>query len=53
MIHIKIELTNTSQPIERDVDNTYVKGPFYCAYGGGKVEKFPVEHIFRVTENYS
>jgi hypothetical protein len=53
MIHVKVELTNTSQPIERDAENTYVKGPFYCVYGGGKVEKYPVASIFRVTEDYS
>lgn len=54
VIHVKIELENTSQSIERAAENTYVKGPFYCVYRSDTktVEKFPVAHIFRVTEAY-
>ena len=53
-INVKIELYKTSQPIVRKALNTYTKGPLFVVYTTeGKVEKYPVQHIFRVTEDYS
>ena len=44
-----------SQPIVReDVVNAYTKGLFYCIYReNGKVEKYPIQALFRVVEDYS
>ena len=55
MIKTKIELLTTSQPIERDdVLNTYTKDGLYCVQRSRDVvEKFPVDQLFRVTEDYS
>lgn len=51
---VSIELKETSQPIERSgVTSTYTKGPFYCVYVDGSVEKYPVSNIWRVKESYS
>lgn len=52
MILVKIELTNTSQPIVVRAKNTYTKGPLFCVYDGHTVQKFPVASIFRITEEY-
>lgn len=53
LISVRIELTETSQSIERVAVNTYTKGPFYCVYlQDGKVEKYPIANIWRVTEGY-
>lgn len=53
MIHVRIELKETSQPIEVDAVNTYTKGPFYCAYlPDERVMKFPLANIWRVVETY-
>lgn len=52
MISVKLELMETSQPLEMEAVNTYTKGPFYCVYDGVLVKKFPVQNIFRVTEEY-
>lgn len=55
MIRVKIELKETSQPIERgDVLNSYTKGPMFVLYrDGGVVEKYPIANVWRVTEDYS
>ena len=54
MINVKVELLETSQAIDIEAKNTYTKGRLFCVYGAdGKVQKFPVENIFRVTEDYS
>ena len=54
MIQVKVELTETSQPIELEAENTYTKGPLFCVYlGSGKVQKFPLARVWRVTEDYS
>jgi hypothetical protein len=53
MIKVLIHIREQSQPIEREAINTYTKGPLYCVYlGNGKVEKYPISEIFRVTEDY-
>ena len=53
MIKVKVELLETSQGIERNALNTYTKGPLYCVLkDDGTVEKFPLVHIFRITEEY-
>lgn len=57
MIHTKIELKESSQSIELVAVNTYTKGPLYCVFVGegrdqGKVQKFPLANIWRVTEEY-
>lgn len=53
MIDVKIELKETSQPIFVHATNTYTKGPFYCVYEGKKVYKFPLNNLWRITEEYS
>lgn len=51
MITVRIELKQTSQPIERrGVVNTYTKGDLYCVFDGVKVEKYPLANIWRITE---
>ncbi len=51
---VEIHLKDQSHPISREVVNAYVKGPFYCVYlHTGKVEKYPLQIIWRVTEDYS
>lgn len=53
MIEVKIELKETSQPIVLAAQNTYTKGPMFCVYDSeGKVQKFPLANIWRVTEDY-
>lgn len=50
---ILIELMETAQPIEVEAVNSYTKGPLFCVYlTDGRVMKFPVAHLFRVTETY-
>lgn len=53
MISVRVELKETSQALELEAVNTYTKGPFYCVYDGARVQKFPLENIWRVTEQYS
>ena len=50
---VSVHLRETSQPVEHDAANAYTKGPFYCVYVLGEgVYKYPVEHIWRVKEDY-
>ncbi len=51
---VTVHLLDQAQPITRDdVVNAYVKGPFYCLYrSDGVVEKYPVDHVWRITEDY-
>lgn len=50
---VKISLVETSQVIEHEnVKNTYTKGPMFCVYEDGVVYKYPVNNIWRVTEDY-
>lgn len=55
MITVKIRLMETSRPIiHKNVINAYTKGRLYCVYcDDNKVYKYPIEHIFSVTEDYS
>lgn len=52
---VEIHLLHQSQPILRiDVKNTYVKSDLFCLMmNNGKVEKYPVIHIFRIVEMLS
>ena len=53
MIAVRVELTETSQPLTYEAENTYTKGDFYCVFTTrGEVHKFPVRNIWRVVENY-
>ena len=54
MIKVTVHLREQSQPIEYpEVVNTYQKGDLYCVYLEGEiVHKFPLEHIWRVIEDY-
>jgi hypothetical protein len=50
---VMIQLAETSQPIEHNAANTYTKGAFYCVYVLEQgVYKYPLDHIFRVVEDY-
>lgn len=49
---VSVQLMETSQPIEHEAKNTYIKGPFYCVLTNDKVYKYPVVGIFRVVEDY-
>lgn len=49
---VEVHLRETAQPIVHDAENAYTKGPFFCVYDGTNVYKYPVEHIWRVTEEY-
>jgi len=50
---VEIHLLSQSKPIIRDnVKNTYVKNGLYCIYLEDRVEKYPLENIFRVIEPY-
>lgn len=50
---VKIELKETSQGIELDAVNAYTKGDLYCVYlASGKVQKYPLSNIWRITEDY-
>ena len=52
-IKVKIELKETSQPIQLEAENTYTKGDVFCIYlTTGQVQKFPLTNIWRVTEDY-
>ena len=57
-MRVEIQLERTSQKIVYDnVLNAYTKGPMYCVLiretDRRVVHKFPVDHIFRVVEDYS
>lgn len=53
MMKVRVELKETSQAIELDAKNAYVKGNFYCVYlDNEKVQKFPIGNVWRVTEDY-
>jgi len=49
---VEIELVTTSQKIVVDAVNTYQKGDLFCVYDGVRAYKFPLRHIFRITEVY-
>ena len=50
---VEIWMLSQSRPIVRtDVINTYTKDGLFCLYMEGKVEKYPLVNIFKVTEPY-
>lgn len=52
-IKVSVHLYSQGQPVViTDVENTYQKGDMYCVrqYPNGTCYKFPLMHIFRVTE---
>lgn len=50
---VEIHLNEQSQPIVvENVINTYQKGDLFCVYCKDEVYKFPINHIFRIKENY-
>ena len=50
---IEIHRNETSQPIKVEAINAYTKGGMYCIqFANGKVHKYPLCSIFRVTESY-
>jgi len=53
-MQVKIHLYTQSKPVERsNVLNTYEKGGLFCVMlEKNIVEKYPMRHIFRVTEVY-
>ena len=53
MTKVLVHLYSQSQPVEIEgVHNTYQKGDLYCVMlkDGKTVYKFPVQHVFRITE---
>jgi hypothetical protein len=54
-MRVSIHLVSQSQPIVRsDAMNTYVKAGLFCVYrSDGTVEKYPLESLFRVVEDYT
>lgn len=53
VINVEVWLDETSQPLCYEAKNTYTKGLLYCVYCiDGNVVKFPIDHIFRVVEDY-
>jgi len=53
MKKVEVWLDETSEPIIHIAHNTYTKGYLYCVYAGDdKVYKYPVQHIFRIVEDY-
>jgi hypothetical protein len=54
MITVWLHLKNQSQPITYEhVKNTYEKESFFCIYTEEElVFKYPVEDIWRITEQY-
>jgi hypothetical protein len=54
---MKVQIHNVDQshPMTfEDVDNTYIKGEFFCLVWREKnvVQKYPINRIFRVIEPY-
>lgn len=51
---VQVHLLHQSQPIvTENVINTYVKEGLFCVYSNFEVQKYPIEHIFRVVESYT
>ena len=54
-MRVAVHLYSQSEPVSRDdVRNTYQKGDLFCVMmnDGKTVFKFPLQHIFRITEVY-
>lgn len=52
---VTIHLYTQSQPIIHEfVVNTYQKGDLFCVLlDDGEVQKFPLQHVFRIVERNS
>ena len=50
---VSIQLKDSSQPIEHNAINTYLKGTLFCVYvKKDKVYKYPIRNIWRIVEDY-
>lgn len=51
-MEVLVHLYSQSSPVViKNVSNTYQKGDLYCVLiKEGTVYKFPLQHIFRITE---
>lgn len=50
-MNVDIHLYSQSAPVTvADAINAYQKGDMYCVLTKGRVYKFPLVHIFRITE---
>lgn len=53
MKKVEVWLMETSEPLVHDAKHTYTKGLLYCIYcENGSVVKYPIDHLFRVIEDY-
>lgn len=53
VIQVKVQLKETSQPIDHPAVTTYIKGPFFTILRpDDTVVKYPVADIWRVIEDY-
>ena len=50
---VEVHLLHQSQPVVRsNVVNTYVKADLFCLMlDDGRVEKYPIIHLFRAVES--
>lgn len=51
---VLVHLLHQSKPVEiNNVRNTYTKGEMFCVMeANGRVQKFPIVHLFRVVETW-
>ena len=53
MIQVRVELTETSQALRYEAENTYTKGDLFCVFTTkGEVHKIPLRNIWRIIEEY-
>ena len=51
--HVSVWLYESSEPFRHEAISTYTKGPLYCVHCiNDTVFKYPMEHIFRIVEDY-
>lgn len=54
MKRIEVWLYESSNPMIHIAKSTYTKGILYCVYTEDeKVFKYPIQHIFRIVEDYN
>lgn len=53
MLVVEVHLLHQSEPVVIDnARNAYVKAGLYCVLkADGTVDKFPIEHVFRIREH--
>lgn len=50
---VEVWMYQTSVALKFEAFSTYQKGDLFCIYcTDGKVRKFPLQHIFKITEDY-